>query len=145
MANRIYGCDDCLAVCPWNKFASATSELKLAARGDLQHPPLALFLAMDDAAFRAFFTGSPVKRIGRDRFTRNCLIAAGNSNDPALLPLAERLIHDPDPVVRATAVWAVSRLTDYFSETIVASMAAETDETVLSEWRQARDRQQERA
>ena len=84
IGNRIYGCDDCLAACPWNKFARAASEAKLAARDDLREPPLADLLALDDAAFRAFFSGSPIKRIGRDRFVRNVLIAAGNSGDAAL-------------------------------------------------------------
>ncbi|MBI1237508.1 MAG: tRNA epoxyqueuosine(34) reductase QueG [Alphaproteobacteria bacterium] len=110
MGNRIYGCDDCLAVCPWNKFANSASEAKLAARADLNRPPLAGLLALDDAAFRALFSGSPVKRIGRNRFVRNCLIAAGNSGDADLLPLVEALRTDSDPVVAEAADWAMGEL-----------------------------------
>lgn len=110
MGNRIYGCDDCLAVCPWNKFAKSASEAKLVAREDLIRPPLADLLQLDDAAFRALFSGSPIKRIGRNRFIRNCLIAAGNSGDAALLPLVEGLRSDPDPVVAEAADWAIAQL-----------------------------------
>ncbi|MEE2527303.1 tRNA epoxyqueuosine(34) reductase QueG [Hyphobacterium sp. HN65] len=110
MGNRIYGCDDCLAVCPWNKFAKSASEAKLVAREDLKRPPLADLLALDDKAFRALFSGSPVKRIGRNRFIRNCLIAAGNSGDAGLLPLVEGLRSDPDPVVAEAADWAAGEL-----------------------------------
>src|SRR6478735_7334481 len=110
MGNRIYGCDDCLAVCPWNKFAQATAELKLQAREDLICPPLAELAALDDAAFRRRFAGSPVKRIGRDRFVRNVLIAIGNSGDTGLLATVEPLLDDAAPVVRGMAVWALSRL-----------------------------------
>jgi len=110
MGNRIYGCDDCLAVCPWNKFANTASEAKLAARADLNRPPLAGLLQLDDTAFRTLFSGSPVKRIGRNRFVRNCLIAAGNSEDRALLPLVETLRSDPDPVVAEAAEWAMREL-----------------------------------
>lgn len=110
IGNRIYGCDDCLAVCPWNKFAATASEAKLIAREDLKSPPLAELLALDDAAFRALFSGSPVKRIGRDRFIRNCLIAAGNSGDTALLPLIEALRSDPQADVAEAADWAVNEL-----------------------------------
>ena len=110
MGNRIYGCDDCLAVCPWNKFAATASEAKLVAREDLKSPPLADLLILDDAAFRALFSGSPVKRIGRNRFIRNCLIAAGNSGDADLLPLVEALRSDPDPVVADAADWAMGAL-----------------------------------
>ncbi|WP_128891335.1 tRNA epoxyqueuosine(34) reductase QueG [Erythrobacter sp. HKB08] len=112
MGNRIYGCDDCLAVCPWNKFASTVSRHKaFAARAELVAPRLADFLALDDAGFRRLFSGSPIKRIGRDRFVRNCLIAAGNSAKPALLPQVEALLTDPDPVVAEAAGWAKARLT----------------------------------
>ena len=110
IGNRIYGCDDCLAVCPWNKFARAASEIKLKARADLKAPVLADLLALDDASFRTTFSGSPIKRIGRDRFVRNVLIAAGNSGDPALIaPCLDRAA-DGSPEVRAMAVWALSRL-----------------------------------
>jgi len=110
MGNRIYGCDDCLAVCPWNRFAAATREAKLQARPDLIAPDLAELAALDDAAFRARFAGSPVRRIGRNRFVRNVLIAIGNARDPALAPAAARLLADADPVVAEAAAWAVARL-----------------------------------
>ena len=110
IGNRIYGCDDCLAVCPWNRFAHAGREAKLQGRPDLAAPPLAELAALDDAGFRARFAGSPIKRIGRDRFVRNVLVAIGNSGDPALLPTAARLCDDPDPVVAEAARWACSRL-----------------------------------
>ena len=110
MGNRIYGCDDCLAACPWNRFAAATRHAKLQARPDLIAPDLAELVLLDDAGFRARFAGSPVKRIGRDRFTRNVLIAIGNSGDLSLLPAATHLLDDPDPVVAETAAWAVARL-----------------------------------
>ncbi len=109
MGNRIYGCDDCLAVCPWNRFAQA-AHLKLRAREDLRAPKLAELAALDDAGFRTLFAGGPVKRIGRNRFVRNVLIAIGNSGDPALRPAAQRLCNDPDPVVAEAAEWAVARL-----------------------------------
>jgi epoxyqueuosine reductase len=110
IGNRIYGCDDCLAVCPWNKFAqTARTHAKFLPRAELVAPRLADFLALDDAGF-ALFSGSPIKRIGRDRFVRNCLIAAGNSGDAALLPLAEGLRSDPDPGVAEAADWAAAKL-----------------------------------
>ena len=108
--SRIYGCDDCLAVCPWNKFAAAAQETRVQARAALVSPRLADLAALDDAGFRAMFPKSPVKRIGRDRFVRNVLYAIGNSGDAALMPSAERLLDDPDAVVRDAAEWAVSRL-----------------------------------
>ncbi|HEY7581391.1 MAG TPA: tRNA epoxyqueuosine(34) reductase QueG [Acetobacteraceae bacterium] len=110
MGNRIYGCDDCLAACPWNRFARRTAHEKLRARQDLAAPPLAALAALDDAGFRAMFSGSPIKRIGRDRFVRNVLIAIGNSNDPALRPAAARLIDDASPVVADAARWACDQL-----------------------------------
>ncbi|MBS0296530.1 MAG: tRNA epoxyqueuosine(34) reductase QueG [Proteobacteria bacterium] len=110
MGNRIYGCDDCLAVCPWNKFAQAGRELKLQARAELQRPALADLAALDDAAFRALFAKSAVKRIGRDRFVRNVLYAIGNSGESALAGVAGRLLEDPSAQVRDAAAWAVSRL-----------------------------------
>ncbi|QDJ09608.1 iron-sulfur cluster-binding protein [Roseomonas mucosa] len=112
LGNRIYGCDDCLAACPWNKFAHTATEPALIGREDLAAPRLAELAALDDATFRALFSGSPIKRIGRDRFVRNVLYAIGNSADPALLPEARRLAGDPDPVVAEAAAWAVSRLED---------------------------------
>jgi epoxyqueuosine reductase len=110
MGNRIYGCDDCLAVCPWNKFARAHQEPDFAPRTALTAPRLAEFAALDDAGFRALFSGSPIKRIGRDRFVRNVMIAIGNSASPALRPHAQALCEDPDPVVAEAARWAVERL-----------------------------------
>jgi epoxyqueuosine reductase len=110
MGNRIYGCDDCLGVCPWNKFAQEARELKYHARADLVAPKLAELAAFDDAGFRAHFSGSPIKRIGRNRFVRNVLYAIGNSRDLALLETASRLCNDPDPVVVDAARWAVGRL-----------------------------------
>ncbi|UFN49018.1 tRNA epoxyqueuosine(34) reductase QueG [Roseomonas sp. OT10] len=110
MGNRIYGCDDCLAACPWNKFAHPTEEPALIPRTDLMAPSLAELAMLDDAAFRARFSGSPIKRIGRDRFVRNVLNAIGNSGDPGLLPAAVALCRDPDPVVAEAATWAAARL-----------------------------------
>ena len=109
MGNRIYGCDDCLAACPWNRFAVAAHQ-KLRGRDDLRAPALAELAMLDDAGFRARFAGGPIKRIGRDRFVRNVLIAIGNSSDPALRPVAARLLADPDPVVADAAAWATARL-----------------------------------
>jgi epoxyqueuosine reductase len=110
MGNRIYGCDDCLAVCPWNKFAVAASETRYAARDDLKAPGLADLARLDDTGFRARFSGSPIKRIGRDRFVRNVLYAIGNSASKQLLSSAERLTEDNDPAVADAARWAVERL-----------------------------------
>ncbi len=138
MGNRIYGCDDCLAVCPWNKFAQAASEMKLKAREDLKAPSLETLLDLDDPTFRSLFSGSPVKRIGRDRFVRNVLIAAGNSGDPALAPAVKARIDDPSPVVRAMAVWALSRLVAPAALAEFAEQCEpETDEDVLNEWQMA--------
>ncbi len=110
IGNRIYGCDDCLAVCPWNRFAAATRHTRLQARPDLVSPDLAALAALDDAGFRALFSGSPIKRIGRNRFVRNVLIAIGNSADRRLRPAAQALCADPDPVVAEAAAWAAARL-----------------------------------
>jgi len=110
MGNHIYGCDDCLAACPWNKFAVAATEMRYAARDALKAPALADLVKLDDAAFRALFSGSPIKRIGRDRFVRNVLYAIGNSQDASLTQAAGTLVEDPDPTVRDAARWAVSRL-----------------------------------
>ncbi|MBX7481756.1 tRNA epoxyqueuosine(34) reductase QueG [Qipengyuania qiaonensis] len=111
LGNRIYGCDDCLAVCPWNKFADAAhAHTKLLPREELIAPDLATFLAFDDAGFRQFFSGSPIKRVGRDRFVRNCLYATGNSGSKALAPVVRHLCSDNDPVVAEAAQWAFARL-----------------------------------
>ena len=135
MGNRIYGCDDCLAVCPWNKFAEASHEAKLTVRADTDNPPLDELLALDDAGFRARFRGTPIKRTGRDRFLRNVLIAAGNSGDAALVPKVEALLSDDAPLVRAMAVWALSQLAPPRLRALRATFAArETDEGVRGEW-----------
>jgi epoxyqueuosine reductase len=138
IGNRIYGCDDCLAVCPWNKFAQTGRETKLAARDALRAPDLATLAQLDDAAFRALFTKSPVKRIGRDRFIRNVLIAIGNSADATLADEAKRLLSDASPLVRGAAVWALSQLLHARALAALAgSRDVETDEDVLTEWRYA--------
>jgi epoxyqueuosine reductase len=114
MGNRIYGCDDCLAVCPWNKFADTAYAMRpFLPRAELTAPRLAELLALDDAGFRKLFAGSPIKRIGRDRFVRNCLIAAGNSGDAGLRSQVEALRADPDPVVAEAADWAADRLATF--------------------------------
>ena len=110
LGNRIYGCDDCLAVCPWNKFAKDATELRYVARDDLRAPALSELVALDDAAFRAKFSGSPIKRIGRDRFIRNVLYAIGNSENVELVNSARAHIHDSDPTIADAARWAVNRL-----------------------------------
>lgn len=136
MGNRIYGCDDCLAVCPWNKFARAASEAKLRARDDLKAPSLDALLGLDEAAFRQVFSGSPIKRIGRNRFIRNCLIAAGNSGRVDLLWRVETLLADADATIRATAVWAFGQLVTpaSFDTKRQNALTTETDETVRHEW-----------
>ena len=138
IGNRIYGCDDCLAVCPWNKFAQSAREAKLQARDDLRAPRLAELVRLDDAAFRRRFAGSPIKRTGRDRFVRNVLIAIGNSGDPRLAPLAEERLADASPLVRAMAVWALSRLRGRDAIRAHAPhRQAERDCAVLAEWQEA--------
>ena len=139
MGNRVFGCDDCLAVCPWNKFASAAREARLAARDDLVAPKLGDLLRLDDAAFRRLFTASPVKRLGRERLIRNVLIAAGNSGDAGLMPEVERLLGDASPLVRAMAVWAVLRLADQpvFTQLRMQYETPETDVDVRREWTEA--------
>jgi epoxyqueuosine reductase len=136
IGNRIYGCDDCLAVCPWNKFAQAGHEAKLSPRDELRAPDLASLARLDDAAFRKLFAKSPVKRIGRDRFIRNVLIAIGNAGEPGLADEAERLLLDASPLVRGTAVWALSQLLEPATFTALAARAAiaETDAAVQAEW-----------
>ena len=139
MGNRVFGCDDCLAVCPWNKFARTSREAKLRARVDLKSPSLAELSRLDDAGFRERFSGSPIKRTGRDRFVRNVLVAIGNSGAPALLQEAERLLDDRSPLVRGAAVWAFGRLVP--GKALVARAGAalrrESDEGVRAEWRAA--------
>jgi epoxyqueuosine reductase len=138
MRNRVYGCDDCLAVCPWNKFAQAASEAKLRARDDLRAPRLAELVRLDDAGFRRRFSGSPIKRTGRDRFVRNVLIAIGNSGDPTLIRLVEERLTDPSPLVRAMAVWALRRLAGRDAMAAYEQYRqAERDPAILAEWRDA--------
>jgi epoxyqueuosine reductase len=137
IGNRIYGCDDCLAVCPWNKFAQEGREAKLAARDENRAPLLAELAQLDDASFRARFSKSPIKRTGRDRFLRNVLIAIGNSGDVELAAKAKRLLADPSPLVRGAAVWALSRLlsSGEFSALMRTAAATERDVSVLEEWK----------
>lgn len=137
MGNRIYGCDDCLSACPWNKFAQAASEAKLKARDDLRDARIRDLLTLDDAAFRALFTGSPVKRIGRDRFIRNVLIAAGNSGDAGLAAQCEPLLDDASPLVRGAAVWALGELVGREALAALGAGKREGDATVADEWRMA--------
>ena len=135
MGNRIYGCDDCLAVCPWNKFAQVSHEARLAIRADADNPPLEELLMLDDAAFRLRFRGTPIKRTGRDRFLRNVLIAAGNSGDTSLVPKVEALLSDDSSLVRAMAVWALSQLAPSRLHALRSSLAArEPDAAVRGEW-----------
>jgi epoxyqueuosine reductase len=136
IGNRIFGCDDCLAVCPWNKFAEAARETKFAASVETDNPPLAELLPLNDAEFRRRFAGTPVKRTGRERFTRNVLIAAGNSDEPALLPLIAPLTADESPIIRAMAAWSFARLADdpEFSGLRARRLAVEKDEAVRREW-----------
>ena len=136
MGNRIYGCDDCLAVCPWNKFAQVAHEQAFHPREALRGPLLSELADLDDAGFRALFRKSPVKRIGRDRFVRNVLYAIGNSDDPALAACATRRLDDPSPLVRGAAVWALGRLAsaDERARLAAARAALETDTAVRDEW-----------
>jgi epoxyqueuosine reductase len=134
MGNRIYGCDDCLAVCPWNKFAQTGREAKLAAREALRAPTLGELALLDDTAFRTLFSKSPIKRIGRDRFLRNVLIAIGNSGDHSMAGEAERLIGDPSPLVRSTAVWALGRLDRERLARLARQRGTEVEAAVEEEW-----------
>lgn len=136
IGNRIYGCDDCLAVCPWNKFAQSAAEAKLSAREDLKAPALSELLALDDTAFRSLFAGSPVKRIGRSRFLRNVLIAAGNSGDQTLAGPCLALLDDPSPLVRGAAIWALSRLVsgEAFLQLAALRKPLEQEREVQEEW-----------
>jgi epoxyqueuosine reductase len=133
MGNRIFGCDDCLAVCPWNKFAKAGREAKLQARDTLRAPDLSELALLDDMQFRALFSKSPVKRTGRERFIRNVLIAIGNSGDLSLAREAERLLDDESPLVRGAAVWALGRL-DKAALRRRGDQRAEQNEFVRDEW-----------
>lgn len=138
MGDRIYGCDDCLAICPWNRFATAAREAKLVARPELVRPRLADLVELDDAGFRGLFAGSPVKRIGRDRFLRNVLIAIGNSGDRGLVPAVVRRLDDAGAVVRGAAVWALSRLApERVADEAAARLAGEGEASVAAEWRAA--------
>ena len=136
MGNHIYGCDDCLAVCPWNKFAEAAAAHKaFLPRAELVAPQIADLLTLDDAAFRKLFSGSPIKRIGRDRFVRNVLIAAGNGGDAGVIAQVETLLHDPAPVVRGAAIWALSRLSpEKLDRRRRELLADEQDPSVRAEW-----------
>lgn len=136
IGNRIFGCDDCLAVCPWNKFAGEAREARLHVKPEIDNPPLAELLTLDDVAFRTRFRGTPIKRTGRDRVVRNCLIAAGNAREASLLPLVEPLLNDPSPLVRAMAVWALHKLAspDRLDATRARHRPGETDPDVLKEW-----------
>jgi len=136
IGNRIYGCDDCLAVCPWNKFAKTAHEAGFLARAELRQPKLADLARLDDAGFREIFRGSPIKRVGRDRFVRNVLIAIGNSGNAELLAVAETLLDDPSPLVRAMAVWALSELADgaLFNQLAQTYLPQESDADVRAEW-----------
>jgi len=134
--NRIYGCDDCLAVCPWNKFAQTAREIRLAPRACLVSPSLGDLLVLDDAGFRALFSKSPIKRIGRNRFLRNVLYAVANSADVRLIPPTLALLDDPSPLVRGSAVWALSRLmsSSTFEALRQTWQGREVDEDVMAEW-----------
>ncbi len=134
LGNRIYGCDDCLAVCPWNKFAQVAAEQRLHARETLKAPSLADLARLDDAGFRTLFAKSPVKRIGRDQFVRNVLYAIGNSGEPALAAAAERLLGDPSSLVRGAAVWALSLLLEPEAFDNLRAERAEAEPSVLAEW-----------
>ncbi|WP_413818699.1 tRNA epoxyqueuosine(34) reductase QueG [Shinella sp.] len=139
IGNRIYGCDDCLAACPWNKFAASASEMKLKAREELKASAIADLLALDDPGFRVHFSGSPVKRIGRDRFVRNVLIAAGNSGDRSLIDRCVLLADDAAPVVRGMAAWALSRLmTAGEFEEFAAGRVNDADADVRAEYERAK-------
>lgn len=138
IGNRIFGCDDCLAACPWNKFARIGHDSRLAANPANDLPALAELLALDDAAFRTRFAGTPVKRTGRDRFLRNVLIATGNSGDPALAEPVMRLLDDPAPLVRGAAVWALGQLLGARALTdLQRTRMADDDDSVTAEWRAA--------
>ncbi len=134
IGNHVYGCDDCLSACPWNKFAvAANANMAFAARAELAAPQVGDLLGLDDAGFRQVFSGSPIKRIGRDRMVRNAAIVAGNSGRPALAERLEPLLTDPSPMVRGSAVWALGRL----GRLDAARAAGEADPVVQEEWEAA--------
>ncbi len=139
IGNRIYGCDDCLAVCPWNKYAALGREAKLAARDDLAAPPLEDLASLDDAAFRTRFSGSPIRRVGRARFVRNVLVAIGNSGQTSLAGAALDRLGDEDPRIRGAAVWALARLVgrEAFAAIAAARAGGESDAEVAQEWRES--------
>jgi epoxyqueuosine reductase len=139
IGNRIYGCDDCLAVCPWNKFAAEGREAKLQARADLDAPPLAELARLDEASFRSLFAGGPVKRIGRARFLRNVMIAIGNAKDRALAASCLERLDDQSPLVRGAAIWALAQLLsrEEFSSLASERLEEEHDATAIEEWRDA--------
>jgi epoxyqueuosine reductase len=141
MGNRVFGCDDCLAVCPWNKFAEASHEAKYTSRMETSDPPLAELLALDDAAFRLRFAGTPVKRTGRDRVVRNTLIAAGNSGDPSHITRVRVLLKDGSPLVRAMAVWTLYKLADRAELEHLRNLyqPLESDTDVAAEWQSVRN------
>ena len=141
MGNRIYGCDDCLAVCPWNKYARPAGEAGFLPRAELSAPRLADLARLDEAGFRQVFAGSPIKRSGRDRFVRNVMIALGNAGDRTVLPVIEMRLTDPSPLVRAMAVWALSRLISAaeFAALARRHAAGESDPAVRAEWRDSGD------
>ena len=134
IGNRIFGCDDCLAVCPWNKYAERAAEAKFHGPGEM--PPLADLLALDDAAFRKMFAGGPVRRAGHARFLRNVLVAAGNSGDAGLVPAAQALLGHDSPLVRGMAVWALRRLLgkEQYMTLRATCLPQEDDQSVLAEW-----------
>jgi epoxyqueuosine reductase len=136
IGNRVFGCDDCLAVCPWNKFAETARDLQMQARPELNAPTLAELAALDDTAFRRLFAHSPVKRLGRDRLIRNVMIAIGNSGSPDLVAQAEPHLADASPLVRAAAVWALAQLlpTARLASLAVLYLPTETDADVRAEW-----------
>ncbi len=142
IGNRVFGCDDCLAVCPWNKFSQVARDARMAARAEFDAPPLSDLAGLDEAAFRGRFAGTPIKRTGRDRFLRNVLIAVGNSGDPALAPSAERNLIDAAPLVRGMAVWACGQLLEARACRALYERhgIGETDPHVRAEWRAALDR-----
>ena len=136
MGNRIYGCDDCLAICPWNKFAKKAEELRFLARDEIDNPPLKELLKLDDESFRKKFSGTPIKRTGRNRFIRNCLIAAGNSKDQELVQDVQNHLRDENELVRATSVWAMEQLLqkEDFTKLKQTEIVKEKHPLVLSEW-----------
>lgn len=136
IGNRIFGCDDCLAACPWNKFARTGHEVRLAHRADLSGPPLDELLELDESAFKARFTGTPIRRLGRNRFLRNVLIATGNSGETILLPKVRALLAEPSPLIRAMAVWALSQLETppAFAALADRHFLNEADPEVRREW-----------